>query len=108
MMVDISIQKTPEEQPMVGQTAVIKVETSSDVVLDKKMHRIGDRLVEQGLISVDQLNVALHEKRKSGKMVGQVLVELSFISEATLATFLAETTGYQQFDPKKTMLDPEA
>ena len=111
-MVDISMQKIPEAKASSGQTAVTKVESSqalSDgVMLDKKMHRIGDRLVEQKLISIDQLNVALHEKQKTGKMLGQVLVELSFISESTLATFLSETTGYLQFDPKKTMLDPEA
>ncbi|MBU6474553.1 MAG: Flp pilus assembly complex ATPase component TadA [Alphaproteobacteria bacterium] len=74
----------------------------------KKSQRIGDRLVEQGLISIDQLNVALHEKQKSGKMIGQILVELGFVQESSVAAFLSESTGYQQFDPKKTMLDPDA
>ena len=50
-MVDISMQKIPEAKASSGQTAVTKVESSqalSDgVMLDKKMHRIGDRLVEQ-------------------------------------------------------------
>jgi type IV pilus assembly protein PilB len=92
-----------------NQTAVIKVEGGAvDGLLDKRMSRIGDRLVEQKIISIDQLNVALHEKRKSGKMLGQVLVELNFISTSTLTGFLSETTGHQQFDAKKTMLDPEA
>jgi len=111
-MADNPMQKVSEDKPPVGQTAVAKVDSSRTVadgpMLDKKMQRVGDRLVEQGLISVDQLSVALHEKQKSGKMTGQVLVELGFISEAVLASFLAETTGYQQFDQKKTMLDPEA
>jgi general secretion pathway protein E/type IV pilus assembly protein PilB len=74
----------------------------------KKSKRIGDILVEQGLITLDQLNVALHEKQKTGKMIGATLVDLGFISESMLTGFLAESTGYQQFDPKKTMLDPEA
>ncbi len=74
----------------------------------KSTKRIGDRLVEQGLITMDQLNVALHEKQKSGKMVGQVLVELGFVSEASITAFIAESSGQQQFDSKKTMLDPEA
>ncbi|MCE9507511.1 MAG: Flp pilus assembly complex ATPase component TadA, partial [Alphaproteobacteria bacterium] len=74
----------------------------------KKAKRIGDILVEQGLITLDQLNVALHEKQKTGKMIGATLVDLGFISESMLTGFLAESTGYQQFDPKKTMLDPEA
>jgi general secretion pathway protein E/type IV pilus assembly protein PilB len=73
-----------------------------------KTKRIGDRLVEKGLLTNDQLNVALHEKQKSGSMIGEILVQLGFITPDVLSDFLAETTGYQQFDPKKTMLDPEA
>src|SRR3972149_5761472 len=73
----------------------------------KKLKRIGDTLVEMGLITLDQLNVALHEKQKSGKLLGETLVGLGFIAEEVLTSFLAKTTGYQQFDPKKTMLDPE-
>ena len=36
----------------------------------RKKGRIGDRLVEMGLITNDQLNVALQEKKISGKMLG--------------------------------------
>ena len=113
-MVDKSIQKVPEDikLPAIEQKSVIKTDDfqalSDGGTFDIKRKRIGERLVEQGLISVDQLNVALHEKQRSGKMVGQTLVELGFLSEAILASFLSETTGYLQFDQKKTMLDPEA
>jgi type IV pilus assembly protein PilB len=75
---------------------------------DGKTQRIGDRLIAQGLITQDQLKVALHEKQKSGKMVGEILVELGFIDAGILTDMLAESTGLQQFDPKKTMLDPDA
>ena len=75
---------------------------------DVKNKRIGDRLVEQGLITPDQLKVALYEKQRSNKLLGEILVDLGFISSATLSAFLAESTGLQQFDPKKTMLDPTA
>lgn len=70
--------------------------------------RIGDRLVERGLITVDQLSVALHEKQKSHLLLGEILVELGFITPEVLSEFLSETTGLQLFDPKKTMIDPEA
>lgn len=76
---------------------------------DGKPKRIGDRLIERGLITPDQLQVALHEKQKSGsRLLGEILVDLGFLSAPALTNFLAETTGLQQFDPKKTMLDPEA
>lgn len=78
------------------------------VVVESKNKRIGERLVEQGMINQDQLAVALHEKQKSGRMLGEILVDLGFISPETLTTFLAESSGLQQFDPRKTMFDPEA
>lgn len=75
---------------------------------DLSKGRIGDRLVALGVITKDQLNVALTEKRISGKMLGQVLVDLSFISEATLSKFLAEASGFEVFDPKSTIFDGDA
>lgn len=70
--------------------------------------RIGDRLVSQGVINEDQLNVALQEKKVTGKLLGEVLVDLGFIDEETLTKFLAESSGFDVFDPKHTILDGEA
>jgi general secretion pathway protein E/type IV pilus assembly protein PilB len=70
--------------------------------------RIGDRLVASGLISADQLNVALQEKKVTGRMLGEVLVELGFLKEDALTEFLAESSGFDLFDPKHTILDGEA
>lgn len=70
--------------------------------------RIGERLVEKGIISEDQLNVALQEKKVSGKLLGEVLVDLGFIDDKTLSAFLAESSGFEVFDPKHTILDGEA
>ena len=70
--------------------------------------RIGDRLVALGIITVDQLNVALQEKKISGKLLGQVLIELSFIQEDVLTKFLADSSGFEVFDPKTTIFDGDA
>lgn len=70
--------------------------------------RIGDRLVSMGIISEAQLNVALQEKKVTGKLLGEVLVDLGFIDDKTLTTFLAESSGFEIFDPKHTILDGEA
>ena len=75
---------------------------------DSKKGRFGDRLVEKGLITKDQLEVALQEQRLSGKMLGEALVDLGFIDAATLTDFLAQSTGFDVFDPKNTILDSEA
>ena len=94
----------PESKPLENKPMENEPGISSE---NKK--RIGERLVEQGMITLDQLNVALHEKQKTKKMLGETLVDLGFLNVNVLTTFLAESTGYQQFDPKNTMLlDPEA
>ena len=70
--------------------------------------RIGEQLVAMGMLTEDQLNVALQEKKFSGKMLGAILVELGFIDEETLTSFLAESSGHEVFDPKSTIVDGQA
>lgn len=70
--------------------------------------RIGDRLVSMGVITAAQLNVALQEKKISGKMLGEVLVDLGFITADALSAFLAETSGFEVFNPKVTVIDGAA
>ncbi len=70
--------------------------------------RMGERMVSAGVITGDQLNVALQEKKVTGKLLGEVLVDLGFINEETLSAFLAKSSGFGVFDPKRTILDGEA
>lgn len=70
--------------------------------------RMGERMVSMGLINEDQLNVALQEKKISGKMLGETLVDLQFIEEDALTLFLAESSGFGVFDPRNTIVDGEA
>ena len=72
----------------------------------KKPLRIGDRLVGLGLISEDQLQIALKEQKTSKKLIGAILVDMGFITESALGELLAESSGTEKFDPKSTMLDP--
>jgi general secretion pathway protein E/type IV pilus assembly protein PilB len=74
---------------------------------EKKPMRIGEHLISLGIISADQLQVALQEQKNSKKLLGQVLVELGFITEQTLAEVLAESTGTRRFDPKTAVLDQD-
>lgn len=74
----------------------------------RKKGRMGDRMVEMGLITEDQLNVALQEKKISGKMLGEIFVDLGFISEDSLTVFLADSSGFELFNPKTTIVDGDA
>lgn len=68
--------------------------------------RLGERLIQMGLISDDQLMIALQEQRTSKKLIGAILVEMGFITESALSEVLAESAGTEKFDPRKTILDP--
>jgi len=69
--------------------------------------RIGDRLVEMGLISKDQLQVALHERKRTNKLLGTLLVDLGFITESALSAVLASSSGFEKFDLGGTVVEPE-
>ena len=101
----VALKNTPT---LSGQTGSTPVLPEMAIAAEAKTQRIGERMVAQGIISEDQLAVAIHEKQKSGRMLGEIMVDLGFISQDMLSRFLSESTGYQQFDPRKTMLDPEA
>lgn len=47
--------------------------------------RLGDIIVERGLITAEQLDQALEAQRQSGAKLGEVLVELGFITRVCLA-----------------------
>lgn len=105
----LELEKPPLELEKPAAAAAINLSTANlPAGGDVKNKRIGDKLVEQGLITQDQLKVALYEKQRSSRLIGEILVDMGFISSEILSTFLAESTGLQQFDPKKTMLDPAA
>jgi type II secretory ATPase GspE/PulE/Tfp pilus assembly ATPase PilB-like protein len=55
--------------------------------------RLGDTLVERGLISADQLRIALQEQRERGRPLGETLVALGFITDETLRDVLSESLG---------------
>jgi general secretion pathway protein E/type IV pilus assembly protein PilB len=73
---------------------------------EKKPMRIGEKLMGLGLISKDQLEIALREQAKSKKLLGNVLVSMNFITESALGEVLAESSGTERFDAKTAMLDP--
>ena len=55
--------------------------------------RRGERLVDAGLISADQLKIALIEQQRSRKPLGETLVALGFVTEETFREALSEKLG---------------
>ena len=70
-------------------------------------HRaLGQILIDQGILSEDQLRIALLEQMKSNQPVGKLLVSLGFVSEATLREALSENLGKQSIDLAHAIVDP--
>ncbi len=59
-----------------------------------KVHRrLGERLLEKGLVTENQLNTGLLEQRRTKAPLGDVLVNMGFLSEDVLAEIIAEDLG---------------
>jgi MSHA biogenesis protein MshE len=52
--------------------------------------RLGDLLVQQKLISMDQLQFALEQQKRSGRKLGRVLVDNGFVSEDQISEAIAK------------------
>jgi len=52
--------------------------------------RLGDLLVQQKIISQDQLQFALEQQKRSGRKLGRVLVDNAFVTEENISEALAK------------------
>lgn len=59
----------------------------------RKKIRLGDLLVDKGLITDDQLKLALQEQKKLGRKLGGTLVELGMIDEDSILNLLSGQLG---------------
>jgi len=74
----------------------------------RKKIRLGDLLVENKIVSQEQLETALAEQKKTGRKLGRILIELGYIDEDSLVRFLSRQLGTTFVDLKRYDLDPEA
>ena len=70
--------------------------------------QLGQILIAKGILSEDQLRIALLEQMKLNQPVGKLLVSLGFVSEATLRDALSESLGKQSIDLSNVIIDPSA
>lgn len=70
--------------------------------------RLGDLLVQEQIISDDQLQLALQQQRQTGRKLGSTLIDLGFISEVQLLQFLARQLNVPFFDLNNLTIDAAA
>ena len=57
--------------------------------------RLGDQLVEAGLLSQEQLESALAEQKNTHMKLGETVMAMGLVSDANFAKFMHETQGYE-------------
>jgi type IV pilus assembly protein PilB len=77
-------------------------------VPDVKRKMLGEMLVAGGMIKDDQLKRALDEQKKRGGKLGEVLVDLGFISEHNIATFLGRQLHIPYIEIDKQLVDVDS
>jgi type IV pilus assembly protein PilB len=97
------VQRALKQEPAVGAPPerVVRVTPLREV----KQARIGEMLIDRGLISPEDLEQALQYQRGSGRRMGEALVEMGVISEFDLTRILAERLGYDFVDLSSENLD---
>jgi type II secretory ATPase GspE/PulE/Tfp pilus assembly ATPase PilB-like protein len=68
--------------------------------------RLGEALVESGLITPAQLDEALKRRLTTGERIGEALVGLGFISERDLLKTLAADADIPFLEPRELVVDP--
>jgi len=74
----------------------------------RKKLRLGELLVQQGLITTDQLSIVLAEQRHNNIPMGRLLVRLGFVTESAIRDVMARTIGQESIDLAQVVADPEA
>ena len=67
---------------------------------------IGQTLLDTGLLGGDQLRIALHEQTHKPRLLGQLCVELGFITETMLSDTLSKRLGRQVVELSGAVVDP--
>ena len=80
----------------------------TDFEEEKEDLPLGERLLEKGVLTEDQLRIALMEQQNSRDPVGRVLVRLGFVTEATIRDVLSEAGGKESVDLRMVNVDPDA
>src|SRR4051794_22574803 len=76
--------------------------------LDQRRAPLGRLLVRDGLVTTEQLELALAEKEQTSRRLGEIMVAKGWLEAAALARLLAEQHGLEFLDLSTAQIDPAA
>jgi len=73
----------------------------------KQKKALGESLVEEGIITLDQLKQAREEETRTGTRLRKVLVKMGLIDEDDLVAFLSDRLGVPRIELANYLIDPK-
>ncbi len=70
--------------------------------------QLGEMLVSMGMISQDQLQIAVKEQHRTGSRLGEVIVSLGFCGEEDISRIVARQAGVEMIDLDRRKVDQAA
>lgn len=70
--------------------------------------RLGDCLIQKGMINEEQLNQALAKQKETGTKLGETIVDMGLVSENDMIDVLVEQLGIEYVDVRKIKIDENA
>ena len=106
----IKIQSALEQEKQLSEVLVDLGYTTKNTIAEAvakhgKTLRIGDMLIEQGLIAEEDLDRALAIQQETKQQLGSILIEQGMINERTLLINLAHQAQIPYIEPSFAMID---
>jgi type II secretory ATPase GspE/PulE/Tfp pilus assembly ATPase PilB-like protein len=70
------------------------------------MAKLGEVLIQKGIITPEQFEIVLRESQRSRELIGQTLVRLKFVTQEVLLSVLAEQLGLVYYPDLKSISIP--
>lgn len=74
---------------------------------EKPRKMLGERLLERGVLTERQLELAVREQKRTGAMLGEILTQLGLVTPQMLSAVLAEQGGVSYIDLAEAEITPE-
>jgi CBS domain-containing protein len=102
--VPLTLQEAPHGDENNGAT----YDQRTTVTAKHTPKQLGQMLLEQGLLTQQQLEIALRQHRNTPKSLGRTLIDLGYIRERDLVRALAKQVGLDFVDLRVHHIDPVA
>lgn len=79
------------------------------VQVQQASKKLGERLVEEGLLTPEQLRIALELQKMTSRLLGEILIDLGFVEESAVSSLFSKDLGAAYLSSLEGIsVDPEA